>query len=491
MKDFVCAMPFGVILLTGSFVLVSGLVLGLADGSSQLIYWAIDFGLFLVTAILSLHLALQEVNQVGGLLFAFAAVGYLIKSFNTIFLGSSWTVQYNEESSTDIERAVYGLTFASFVLWTLSMMLLYIFVQAAWMMIEDVHGACGMMPAKFSLLALVLSTLVLSVGSIWSAIIGPYDSSGDEQSPQHFANILFWVAQLTWYLSLSSFLISAASVWGSLARDIGGVRLWGMPTSWAAGGLVCSQLVTAGILVFAVLNGLRDRDEAWTPVDADGVDYPHLIFNYAMMMTLFFVHNMVDMVFRTLPTDFLCEDDGLDKGGKETKEPDTERESDNSDCDEEKPNIEESSCHGVDSEGKWTCFVADMTDVVSCHQPNEPSASEYDIVEKHSLEDADMDEKHSLEDAMTTEGAKVEEGVDKDVFANKRNTNAVLTVASMGMINAKSNNAGVEALVRMATMKRQKAVRLAGDNEILPGGPSGSKLVLHMVTSMDDNVVEV
>jgi hypothetical protein len=486
------SIPYGVIVLIGSYALMVGLILGQLDPTEGLIYWAVDFFIFVLAGFLSLQMLVKESNQVGGLLFFFTGLGYLTKSFNTIFFGSNWSIQYDDDK-TSLDSGVFILTLVSFFLWTSATVLLYIFVQAAWMMIEDVHGACGMMPAKFSLLAILSSVGVLFVGGIWSAVIGPSSSSGaslddDPTSQYHFANILFWVAQLTWYLSFCSFSISVASVCGSVAKDLGAVRIWGLYTSWAAGGLVCGQVVVAVFLIFSVLNSIGGLP--WTPAKTDGIDYPFIFFNFASMMSLFFIHNLVHMVFRNLPTD-------LDDDDKE--EPDTEQETDNEDNIakdvEDNASIVESSSDNAQNQSNWACVMPNM-----CVSPDN-TCSAQDEQTGNGLGDAtSVVESASDKKTITTEPTQTEmsKGADKSDTATEvdasqhKTTTKVLAVASMGMLNSKTTNAGVDALVRMASLQRPKPPRRHYDEEeTLPGGPSGSKLVLHMVTTMDEDVVEV
>jgi hypothetical protein len=300
----ICFFPFFTILLTIVFVAFATCILLFYPSScyadkcdaegvdSSVIFWSTDFFVGISAVVLALHLkCTTRKGLVAGITFLLVALGYFLKAFAAIYFGNSGLDDgYGE-------MWFYVMTTFYYIFWAFSSCLLYTYFLQAWHLLAPDEKPCGSWQGLIFLVLVVLSTVVILGATVVHSIFSPnsvvkdttetYQDEGDNTA---VCLRVVAIARVVFSGCYSFFLICGASIFGGLTRK-DDVIVWGLPISFAAGGIVISQVVAIGVTVFYGLQFL-DADGQWEFQDESRA-IVNLVFSYVMMMTYFFLHNLV------------------------------------------------------------------------------------------------------------------------------------------------------------------------------------------------------
>jgi hypothetical protein len=280
-------------------------------------FWSIDFFVGVIVAILALHLkCTTDGGRMAAGAFLSVAIGYVSKGFSALYFGNSgW----------DDGKGMLGfyiLTSLTNVCWTVSATVFSVYFLQAWRFLDRDEKPCGSWQGLLFLVLIGLSTLAVLVGTVALVVdspdsfvqdtVDPYESEGNH--PTVWIRVVS-IAQTIFCGCYSFFFICGACIFGTLTTK-DDVSIWGLPSSIASGGIVLSQVVAIGIILFYGLQ-LLDAEDLWQFREESHM-IVHVIFGYVMMMTYFFLHNLV---FALLPakvsTKALADtDDDSDSQGK-------------------------------------------------------------------------------------------------------------------------------------------------------------------------------
>jgi hypothetical protein len=306
-STMICALPYFAILLTITFVAFATCILLFfpeychadkcnAEGvDNTVIFWSTDFFVGISAVVLAFHLKRTTMRGlVAESTFLLVGLGYFLKAFAALYFGSSGLDDGKEK------EWFYVLTALSHIFWAFSAGLLYTYFVQAWHLLTREEKPCGSWQGLIFLVLVVLSTVAILVATVVNSTV----YNGAVETRDHYSdegnNSTVWmrvvaIARTVFSGCYSFFLICGASIFGGVTRK-DDVIVWGLPVSFAAGGIVILQVVAIGVTVFYGLQFL-DADGQWEFQDESRA-IVHLIFSYAMMMTYFFLHNLV---FALLP----------------------------------------------------------------------------------------------------------------------------------------------------------------------------------------------
>jgi hypothetical protein len=242
-------------------------------------YWAplyaLDFFLFAVATILTLHLFLVGRNESSCLAFAGVAIGFLIRGFIS---------NYGKQKGYDSVRykpAFYIASMVYYVVWTASAVFFRAVIETAWERVTNKPQRCGVLDSGLALLFVILSTIIVLTGGIVSATT---DS----------ADMIFRIGRVCWHISYYVFLCCGANVWGALASERT-VKVWGLPNSFA-GKFLIFFLSIAGLSWIVVF--------AWE--DPVGSSYFAMLAYFGVLMAAVFAHNA--MLSAIIPLEIFIDD---------------------------------------------------------------------------------------------------------------------------------------------------------------------------------------
>ncbi|KAG7350700.1 hypothetical protein IV203_010060 [Nitzschia inconspicua] len=229
-------------------------------------YWlslnALDFYIFGVTTLLTLHLWLVGRNKTSCLAFSFMACGFLIR-------GS--IANHGYQKGYDLSRyqpVFYVATMLYYVCWTISAVFFRALIERAWERATIKPRFCGVFESGLALLFLGFSTVLLIVGGFLSA-------TGAS------ADMVFNIGRISWHISFFVFLCGGGNVWGAVSSEQT-VKVWGLPNSFAGRHLIffLSMAALSWIVVFS-----------WK--DPIGSFYFEMLAYFGLLMTVFFTHNVL------------------------------------------------------------------------------------------------------------------------------------------------------------------------------------------------------
>lgn len=315
------ALPYHAILVTALFIIYSFLVRyipprcvvdedEMADTSAEMenpcgtegvdnsVYaWATDFFLAITFFILAIHLymTLSVRKNVVASAFVSLSLAFLFHGFAIRFFGN--TTAGDGKGMWQF----YLLTFFQYILWTASAVLFGFLVQLSWYMLDDEGRKCGIMESRIILVINILSALAVVTGSLWSAgawsnmVDHVADGYGNDTTQSSVPSEIFKISQLLWQASYCAFLITSSYVWGALAKQEP-QRLGGLLNTNAATGIVLAQVVVACLVVYYTVAG-GNGPLGWRVDDGNSVSTA--FYNYAMLMTGFFSHQLFASFFLT------------------------------------------------------------------------------------------------------------------------------------------------------------------------------------------------
>ncbi|KAG7360343.1 hypothetical protein IV203_035442 [Nitzschia inconspicua] len=232
------------------------------DWSYWLSLYALDFYLFGVTTLLTLHLWLVGRNKTSCLAFSFMACGFLIR-------GS--IANHGYQNGNDMSRyqpVFYVVTVMYDVCWTISAVFFRALIERAWERATIKPRFCGVFESGLALLFLGFSTVLLIIGGFLSA-------TGAS------ADMVFNIGRISWHISFFVFLCGGGNVWGAVSSEQT-VKVWGLPNSFAGRHLIffLSMAALSWIVVFS-----------WK--DPVGSFYFGMLAYFGLLMTVFFTHNVL------------------------------------------------------------------------------------------------------------------------------------------------------------------------------------------------------
>jgi hypothetical protein len=289
--------PYGSIFLTFlylTFGLTVHLIRVCNDDSLGIVQWSTSFFMAGMTFIFSLHLGVLVSSNLGFLAFAVLSIGY-------VFEGCIYLVFENAPDLSDgLQRNSFLYYLFSIVqhgLWTISAVILGWNFRISW---NDLHyESIGTKLSRVCSVALILSLVSLVIASMWSAIFASsdvQDSTSDEASSKseqrdEVALQYFRINQWIWYGLLFLFFAIIAGELRSMLRTISNeivIIIWGLSSQKAAGGVIVFLLASSGFFIFIILatvGVIKTSNSAMT--------YILFVIHYCMLMTFFFLHNLV------------------------------------------------------------------------------------------------------------------------------------------------------------------------------------------------------
>ncbi|KAG7337445.1 hypothetical protein IV203_018577 [Nitzschia inconspicua] len=312
-------MPYGAICLTVfylAFCLVVGTQLpectveneetddnncGTEGVNISILAWSTSFFVATIVGFIALHIWWKSSKRiVGGLAFAFIALGSIFNGTATRFFGNDGTDDGKGMNGFYVSLCAY------YILMTVSAFLLAVLSHQTWKEFESCHPKSWCRKGTgLLLLLLCLATLVVIGGCIGTlsyggedlveTIINDYPEDGNRVPPSlQVMNI----GMKLWSGCYSLFLIAVAIIWGLIAKEHP-VRIAGLPNSLAAGALVLLQ-GTVGIFR-AILLSLSSSEHIRESAIYTAMP---VIINFTMMMTAFFLHNLVVTLYPNDPEDY-------------------------------------------------------------------------------------------------------------------------------------------------------------------------------------------
>jgi hypothetical protein len=259
-----------------------------------LLSWSTDFfvaGAFAVMGVL-LYLKTSQKRFVR-ISYASLFVAYILKGMVSRYFGNS--------GMDDGKGAAgyYGATFVSYIFWTLSALFLAFIIQAAWGEIGEDGLHCGRAESLVALILMVIATLFIVTGSLWALAFSVNDVTDEysesEATPASIPLTMLLAAQLLWHAFYSTFLVSTAYILRALAKQRA-IMVGGVPNSFPATGIVLAQVVIVGIFLFYALDAVSNEVQ-WGASDSHTM--ATVAFNYAMLMTVYFVTSFLVALFPT------------------------------------------------------------------------------------------------------------------------------------------------------------------------------------------------
>ncbi len=256
--------------------------------SEATIIWSTDLFTGLIVLLLSIHFNTKGVLKECGIAFVAFGVGYILKGSADVYVSKNWTDSHNGSI------AFYLLTCIQYILWTVSAVTFLVLVHVSENRMDGRVRPRGVVPSTISLFFVIVFAVVLLVACVWSMLtFTPIDEVSIQNIPASFEILRY--GQLVWQAFFCLFLICCVSfAIGDLSKsqDIA-TRICDLPTSLAARAVLICQLLVAGLLVVFVVNLSADDEWAFT----EGGTFALVLFNYAMLMTFFFIHTMLSSIF--------------------------------------------------------------------------------------------------------------------------------------------------------------------------------------------------
>lgn len=319
---------------------------------NALLSWASDFFVTGVIAFFGVQLYLTTSQK------KFATVSYA--SLFVAYMCKGMVSRYFGNSGMDDGKGAAGyfvLTSASYIFWTLSAIFLGFIAQAAWIEIGEGGLQCGRAESRVALIVMVLTTLIIVTGSLWSLVFS-VNTVVDEYSESEFTGSsiptsMILAGKLLWHAFYCTFLVATAYILRALAKQ-SAILVGGVSNYIPATGIVLSQAVIVSILLFSALDAVSN-EEQWGASDSHTM--ATVVFNYAMLMTADFVRSFLLALFpRKLSTDSAESNKGMADTDSSNADEDGEKEC--CDNDEEVENQEEWIIRYKDTEND-TLFMSE------------------------------------------------------------------------------------------------------------------------------------
>ncbi|KAG7343226.1 hypothetical protein IV203_021171 [Nitzschia inconspicua] len=289
--------PYGFIILTFlyvTFTLVLELVLGGNQETLNIVRWSTSFFMAIYAFILAIHLTMMVSKNFGFLAFATSCVAYVLEGIAYLVFDDTGGFDVGLKSNTFM---FYIFNIAYYSLWTLSTVILGWSFRNTWRELQY-HSVGTKLSSVFSAV-LTLSLVSVITASFWSAFVASSDYgnsvSGEAFSKSELKDEValryFQVSRWIWYGILFSFYVITAAALRPLLHAIrqeADIIIWGLSSVWAVEGVIFFQLASFGFQVFFILTDLGR-----TAFDYRRTAYSILAFQYCMMMTFFFLHNIV------------------------------------------------------------------------------------------------------------------------------------------------------------------------------------------------------
>lgn len=280
---------------------VEGKECGTEGHDDAVISWTTSFFLTGVFALMGFQLYRESSKKnFASISYALLSCAYLLKGLVARFYGNS---------GFDDGRGMAGFfmwTFVYYIFWALSALLFYFLIQAAWNEIDEGGFDCGIAESRILLALMLVSNLILTTGCLWAVFFSVKevddDYSHSDSGMSAIPITMIQAGQLLWHACYCLFLVAAAYIWRALARQRG-LLVGGLSHSAAASGIILSQVVNVGILLFYALDAVGD-DTEWGAYNSHTL--ATVTFNYAMMMSVYFAKNFLLALF---PRDLLVHSD--------------------------------------------------------------------------------------------------------------------------------------------------------------------------------------
>ncbi len=200
----------------------------------------------------------------------------------------------------DDETGFFMLTLLYYLLWTCSAFVYALLIHAALNEGNEVGGSqCGYLESRLLFGGMVLAFLAIATGCFWCG--QPiWNSVVDDSSAQSIWVTVLVSSQLLWHAFYCVFLITACYVWKTLAKQCE-ITVGGLPYSYAATGIVVSQVVILVIVVFYSLDFASTKENLGTKTMQS--TYTTIFFNYAILMTGYFIHTFFLSLFAVIIDD--------------------------------------------------------------------------------------------------------------------------------------------------------------------------------------------
>jgi hypothetical protein len=289
--------PYGPIFLT-FFYVTFGLMVRLVfvgnDGSFGIIQWSTSFFLAGMTSILALHLGIYASSSLGLLAFAVLSTGFVFEGCSYLLLDNTTGVSDRRHNNSIL---FYLFNIVKYTLWTMSAVILGRIFRKAWndlnyQSISTKLSRVGSATLMLSLVSLITAS-ILSIFSVSSDVDGNMmdEVSNKSEYQSEITLRYFRILEWIWYGLLFLFLVVTACELRPLIHAItheAVIFVWGLSSKWAADGVILSLF---GSLVFAIFIILESAGTIQTRSSA--MIFILLTFNYFVLMTFFYLHNLV------------------------------------------------------------------------------------------------------------------------------------------------------------------------------------------------------
>lgn len=289
--------PYGWIILT--FLYISfGLLTILAhhgeDYRLSAVRYATSFFMMGITFLMACHLGILATNGLGVLAFASLSSGYIFEGS----AGMVFDITNGDYHDTEPNRfAFYLFSLITYFFWTLAAVSFGIMFRETWEDLQFKSWATTM--SRVCSKGLILAYVVVFIASIWCMFFASVDVGDNvlDQASSHsehrdkvalnYFRISIWI----WMGTLFTFFLVTASALRPILQAIqneADIIVWGLSSTWAADGIVFFQVVSSSFLIFVILEGAGS-----VVVTSSSFYYVLLAFNYSILVTYFFLHNVV------------------------------------------------------------------------------------------------------------------------------------------------------------------------------------------------------
>jgi hypothetical protein len=310
--------PYGFIFLTFlylTFVLLVLLILGDNDNALSIVRWSTSFFMAGIALILALHLGILAYSNLGLVGFSVLCLGYVFEGCAYLAFDNTGGLSDGLHSNTFL---FYIFNIICYSLWTMSAVVLGWIFRITWSELQfestgvKLSGVCSTL--------LKLSLLSVIIACIWSAFFASSESGDDvldeaSSKSEHRDQValrFYRISQWVWYGFLHLFFFVTAWVLRPLLQAIhyeADIIVWGLSSVWASDGVILFQLASFFFSIFFMMQSLGPRK-----TNENDMAYILLAFQYCMIMTFFFLHNMVFSLSHIAFDHDNSENDGMESG---------------------------------------------------------------------------------------------------------------------------------------------------------------------------------
>jgi hypothetical protein len=240
------------------------------------------------------HLGLSATNLWGLFAFATLSVGYIFEGS----AGMIFDITEGGYHGTEPNRfTFYVFSLITYSFWTVAALSFGAMFRETWEELQFKSWATTM--SRICSIGLILAYLAVSVASIWCMFFASVDVGDNvlDQASSHsehrdkVALNYFRTSIWTWMGTLFLFFLVAASGLRPIMQAMkneADIIVWGLSSTWAVDGIMLFQTISFSLFVFVIL-----EETGKVEFTSSSLNYVLLAFNYSVLVTYFFLHNVV------------------------------------------------------------------------------------------------------------------------------------------------------------------------------------------------------